>query len=71
MKESTRRNALKGVLSALAVGLGLTKVTAAEKKVKSGSKVVTGIVKSDDVPLFSGGVAHGNLSVYCRKGRSF
>ena len=71
MKENTRRNALKGVFSAIAVGLGITKVSAADKKVKSGNKVVSSIVKSDDVPLFSGGVAHGNLLFIAGKGAHF
>jgi enamine deaminase RidA (YjgF/YER057c/UK114 family) len=71
MKRNTRRNALKGVLSAIAVGLGISKVNAAEKTVKSGNKVVSSVVKSDDVPLFSGGVAHGNLLFIAGKGAHF
>jgi enamine deaminase RidA (YjgF/YER057c/UK114 family) len=71
MKENTRRNALKGVLSAIAVGLGISKVSASDKKVKSGNKVVSSVVTSDDVPLFSGGVAHGNLLFIAGKGAHF
>jgi len=70
-KQNTRRKAVKGVLAAAAAGLGVSQVSAAEKKVAAPEKVVTSITQSDDVPLFSGGVAYGNLLFVAGKGAHF
>lgn len=70
-KQNSRRKAFKGVLAAAAAGLGISQVNAADKKVGTTKKVVTSITKSDDVPLFSGGVAYGNLLFIAGKGAHF
>lgn len=70
-EQNSRRKAIKGVMAAAAVGLGVTKVNASEEKIKTSKKTVSSITKSDDVPLFSGGVAHGNLLFIAGKGAHF
>ena len=70
-KQNSRRKVVKGVLAAAAAGLGVSQVSAAEAKTKSSKKVTTSITKSDDVPLFSGGVAYGNLLFIAGKGAHF
>jgi enamine deaminase RidA (YjgF/YER057c/UK114 family) len=71
-KQNSRRKAVKGVIAAAAAGIGVTQVHAADSKSKSSNKkVATSITKSDDVPLFSGGVAYGNLLFIAGKGAHF
>ena len=70
-KQNSRRKAVKGVIAAAAAGLVVSQVNAAENKAKSSKKVVTSVTKSNDVPLFSGGVAYGNLLFIAGKGAHF
>jgi len=70
-KQNSRRKAFKGVLAAAAAGLGISHVSAAEKNSISSKKVVSSITKSNDVPLFSGGVTYGNLVFIAGKGAHF
>jgi len=67
-EKSTRRNAIKGLLATAALGLGITKVSAAEKKSQPLKKVAANITKSDDVPLFAGHTTYGNLVFISGKG---
>ncbi|MEN8229501.1 MAG: RidA family protein [Bacteroidota bacterium] len=71
IQENSRRKALKGVLAAMAVGLGITQVKAAVPKAGTSKKTASNITKSDDVPLFSGGVVHGGLVYIAGKGAHF
>ena len=68
---NSRRKALKGVLATMAVGLGATQVKAAAPKERRRKKIASNITKQDDVPLFSGGVAYGNLLFIAGKGAHF
>ena len=70
-EQNSRRKALKGVLAAMAVGLGATHAKAAVPKERIRKKVASNINKSDDVPLFSGAVAYGNLLFIAGKGAHF
>jgi enamine deaminase RidA (YjgF/YER057c/UK114 family) len=65
---NSRRKALKGVLAAIAAGLGLSQVKAATPLEKTRTKRASNITLSDDVPLFSGAVAYGNLLFIAGKG---
>lgn len=67
-EKSTRRKAIKGLLATAALGLGITKVNAAEEKSKPLMKVAGNIAKSDDVPLFSGHTIYGNMVFVAGKG---
>jgi enamine deaminase RidA (YjgF/YER057c/UK114 family) len=67
-EKSTRRKAIKGLLATAALGLGITKVNAAEKKSQSFKKVASNITKSDNVPLFSGHTIYGNMVFVAGKG---
>ena len=67
-EQNSRRNAIKGVLATLAVGLGVTKVNAAEKKSRPLKKVASNITNSDNVPLFSGHTIYGNMVFIAGKG---
>ena len=69
-KKKSRRQAVKGVVAAAVAGLGLSEANAKDTK-KAGKKVVSSVVKSNDVPLFSGGVAYGNLLFIAGKGAHF
>ncbi len=69
--QNSRRKAVKSVLAAAAVGLGVTQVNAAEKKSTTTKKVVSSITKSNEIPLFSGGVKHGNTLYISGKGAHF
>jgi len=74
MKKSepnSRRKALKGVLATLAVGLGVSHAKAATPSERKRKKIASSITKQDDVPLFSGGVAYGNLLFIAGKGAHF
>lgn len=68
---NSRRKALKGVLAAMAVGLGATQAKAVAPKDGKPKKIATSITTQDDVPLFSGGVAYGNLLFIAGKGAHF
>jgi enamine deaminase RidA (YjgF/YER057c/UK114 family) len=67
-ERSTRRKAIKGLLATAALGLGITKANAAEKKSQPLKKVASNITTSDDVPLFSGHTIYGNLVFIAGKG---
>lgn len=69
--QNSRRRAFKGFIAAIAAGLGISKVQAAGSNKTSAKKVATTITTSDDVPLFSGGVAYGNLLFVAGKGAHF
>jgi 2-iminobutanoate/2-iminopropanoate deaminase len=68
---NSRRKALKGVLAAMAVGLGVSQAKAATPKEGRPKKIASNITKSQDVPLFSGGVVYGNLVFIAGKGAHF
>jgi enamine deaminase RidA (YjgF/YER057c/UK114 family) len=68
---NSRRKALKGLLAAMAVGLGASQVKAAAPKESRRKKIASNITLQDDVPLFSGAVAHGNLLFISGKGAHF
>lgn len=68
---NSRRKAIKGVVAAAAVGLGASQVKATPSNNSTSKKVASSITKSDDVPLFSGGVAYGNLLFIAGKGAHF
>jgi 2-iminobutanoate/2-iminopropanoate deaminase len=67
-EKNSRRKAIKTVLATLAVGLGVTKVNAAEKRNQPLKKVAANITKSDEVPLFSGHTIYGNMVFIAGKG---
>lgn len=67
-EKSTRRKAIKGLLATAAVGLGITKVNAAEKNSKPLKKVAGNITKSAEAPLFSGHTIYGNMVFIAGKG---
>ena len=67
-EKSTRRKAIKGLLATAALGLGITKVNAAEKTSQPLKKVAANITLADDVPLFSGHTTYGNLVFISGKG---
>jgi len=67
-ERSTRRKAIKGLLATAALGLGITKVNAAEKKSQPMKKVASNITNSDNVPLFSGHTIYGNMVFIAGKG---
>ena len=60
-EQNSRRKAIKGVVAATAVGLGVTRVNASPGSSHTFKKVVSSITKSDEIPLFSRSVAYGNL----------
>ncbi len=62
---------MKGVFAAAAVALGVTQVKATIPKERTRKKVASNIAKSDEVPLFSVAVAHGNLLYVAGKGAHF
>ena len=70
-EKNTRRSAMKATFAAIAVGLGFTTAKAATKKLNSTKKIAGSIVKSDDVPLFSGHTIHGNTVFIAGKGAHF
>jgi enamine deaminase RidA (YjgF/YER057c/UK114 family) len=73
MKNRTndRRNVIKAGFASLAAWLGISQVKAATRTEYSGKRVVGEIHTQDDVPLFSGAVAHGNLLFIAGKGAHF
>ena len=68
---NSRRKALKGVLAAMAVGLGVTQAKAATPKESKPGKIAGNITMQDDVPLFSGHTILGNLVFIAGKGAHF
>ncbi len=70
-EKSTRRKAIKGLLATAALGLGITKVNAAEKTSQPLKKVASNITHSDNVPLFSGHTIYGNMVFCAGKGAHF
>jgi len=68
---NSRRKALKGVLAAMAVGLGVSSAKAATPKAGKPEKIAGNITMQDDVPLFSGHTIHGNLVFIAGKGAHF
>jgi len=69
-EKNTRRRALRAGLVAIAAGLGFTKVKASVEETST-TKKVGSIVKSDEVPLFSGHTIHGNTVYIAGKGAHF
>lgn len=70
-EKNNRRKAMKGIAAAAAAGLGIT-ATGASAKASAGSKKVVGeVVRSEDVPLFSSAVRHGNTLYLAGKGAHF
>lgn len=67
-EKNSRRKAIKGLLTAAALGLGITRVNAAEKKSTGLKKRAGNITNFDDVPLFSGHTLYGNLVFIAGKG---
>jgi len=67
-ERSTRRKAIKGLLATAALGLGITKVNAAEKKSQPLKKVASNITTSNSAPLFSGHTIYGNMVFIAGKG---
>jgi 2-iminobutanoate/2-iminopropanoate deaminase len=67
-EKSTRRNAIKGLLATAALGLGITKVNAAEKTSQPLKKVAANITTSNNAPLFSGHTIYGNMVFIAGKG---
>ena len=67
-EKSTRRKAIKGLLATAALGLGITKVNAAEKKSQPLKKVAANITTSQNAPLFSGHTIYGNMVFIAGKG---
>ena len=70
-EQNSRRKAINGVVAAAAVGLGVTQLNATPRSNKTSKKVVSSITKSDEIPLFSGGVAYGNMLFISGKGAHF
>ena len=70
-EQNSRRKAIKGVVAAAAVGLGATQVSASTKKSQTSKKVVSSVTTFQEAPLFSGGVAYGNLLFIAGKGAHF
>jgi len=68
---NTRRGAIKGMLAVAAAWFGFAGVKAATTSQKSSKKTSTGIIRSQDVPLFSSSVAYGNLLFLAGKGAHF
>jgi 2-iminobutanoate/2-iminopropanoate deaminase len=68
---NSRRKALKGVMAAMAVGLGATTAKAAAPKEGKPKKIAGNITMQDDVPLFSGHTILGNLVFIAGKGAHF
>ena len=68
---NSRRKALKGVLAAMAVGLGVSQAKAATPKEGRPKKIAGNITLQDDVPLFSGHTILGNLVFIAGKGAHF
>ena len=64
--KTSRRSVFKKVGLALAAGFGLSGAGVAKKKVLAES-----VVKDDKMPLFSGGVKHGNTLYIAGKGAHF
>ncbi len=67
-EKSTRRKAIKGLLATAALGLGITKVNAAEKTSPPLKKVASNITTSNNAPLFSGHTIYGNMVFIAGKG---
>ena len=67
-EKSTRRKAIKGLLATAALGLGISKVNAAEKKSGTLRKVASNITTYQNAPLFSGHTIYGNMVFIAGKG---
>jgi len=70
---TTRRFAFKklGTACAAFFGIGMTNNACATSLPKAEKKVVGDVVKSKDIPLFSGAVAYGDLLFIAGKGAHF
>ena len=68
---NSRRKALKGLLAAAAVGLGVSSAKAATPSERKRKKIAGNITMQDDVPLFSGHTILGNLVFIAGKGAHF
>jgi enamine deaminase RidA (YjgF/YER057c/UK114 family) len=67
-ENNTRRSAIKGVLALVAAWFGFSGLKAATVQTRSTGKVCNGIIRSDDIPLFSSAVKYGNLLFLAGKG---
>jgi enamine deaminase RidA (YjgF/YER057c/UK114 family) len=67
-ENNTRRSAIKGVLALVAAWFGFSGLKAATVQIRSTGKVCNGIIRSDDIPLFSSAVKYGNLLFLAGKG---
>ena len=70
-ENNTRRVAIKGLLAVAGTWFGFSGLKAATKGNNSSGKTCRGIVRSQDVPLFSSAVAYGNLLFLAGKGAHF
>ena len=70
-ENNTRRSAIKGALALVAAWFGFSGLKAATSSDRSSQKVCSGIIHSDDVPLFSSAVTYGNLLFLAGKGAHF
>jgi enamine deaminase RidA (YjgF/YER057c/UK114 family) len=69
--KNNRRKAVKNLAAVAAAGLGLSASDALAGTGNTSKKVVGDIVKSDDAPLFSSAVKHGNTLYLAGKGAHF
>ena len=70
-ENNTRRAAIRGMLAVAAAWFGVSGLKASTGGSKSFKKISRGIVRSQDVPLFSSAVAYGNLLFIAGKGAHF
>jgi len=68
IETNTRRVAIKGILATAAAWLGFRELKGESGVSKILKKNTSGIVRSDDVPLFSSAVTYGNLVFLSGKG---
>lgn len=71
MEKTTRRSSFKKMGMALAALLGAGTASAMNRNGKPAGKTVSGVVTHQDIPLFSGGVKHGNTLYIAGKGAHF
>ncbi len=68
---NTRRVAIKGILVTAAAWLGFRELKAESSANKTMKKINSGVIRSDDLPLFSSAVTYGNLVFLSGKGAHF
>lgn len=69
--KTTRRASFKKIGMGLAALFGVGTMSATEKKTRVTKEVVGDIVQDQEIPLFSGGVKHGNTLYVAGKGAHF